>query len=420
LRGIPVAHVPPDDSRVRRAKIAVPVVFAGFGFASASWSSRIPQVRAALHVSPGVLGLILLFGAVGSGFSVPLAGIAIARFGEARVVAVSAVISAIGLGVVAVGYEHGIPPVAAGLFLFGFGNGSGDVSMNVQGTVVERHLGRAILPKFHAGWSVGTVAGAAVGTVMVAWHVPVTAHLLAIAVAAVVILVAATRSFLPHVAHQGEAPHALHAPRPAQPPESPQTTRRSPLTAWTEPRTLMIGLFVLCVTVIEGAGNSWLSLGVIDGYRASAVLGSAALAVFLTGMTAGRWFGPRVIDRFGRVRVLRAGVLVAMAGLLLVGFGRFLPIALIGAVLVGLGISLGFPVGMSAAADDPRYAAGRVSAAASLGYVAFLAGPPAIGVLASGVGVLHAMTLAGVLLVAALFLCRATRPILPIAPGAGP
>ena len=392
----------------------MPVVFAGFGFASASWSSRIPQVRAALHVSPGVLGLILLFSAVGSGVSVPLTGIAIARFGEARVVAVSAVIAATGLGVIAVGYEHGIPPVAAGLFLFGFGAGSGDVSMNVQGTVVERGIGRTILPKMHAGWSIGTVAGAAVGTVMVAWHVPVTAHLLAVAVAAAIILTAATRSFLPHT------PHPAPPADPGQQAGSAQTARRSPLTAWTEPRTLLIGLFVLCVTVIEGAGNSWLSLGVIDGYHASAVLGSAALAVFLSGMTVGRWFGPRVIDRFGRVTVLRAAMLIALAGLLLVGFGRYLPVAIAGAVLVGLGISLGFPVGMSAAADDPQYAAGRVSAAASLGYVAFLAGPPAIGALAGGVGILHAMTLAGVLLVAAFFLSRATRPLVPVVPGAEP
>jgi MFS family permease len=414
------------------------VVFAGFGFATASWSSRIPQVRAALHVSPGVLGLILLFSAVGSGVSVPLAGIAIARFGEARVVAVSAVIAATGLGFIAVGYEHGIPPVAAGLFLFGFGAGSGDVSMNVHGTVVERGIGRTILPKLHAGWSVGTVAGAAVGTVMVAWHVPVTAHLLAVAVAAAIILTASTRSFLPRTPHPaqpadpGQPAHSGQPAQPGQPAGSAQAAgsvgpaqaaRRSPLAAWTEPRTLMIGLFVLCVTVIEGAGNSWLSLGVIDGYRASAVLGSAALAVFLTGMTIGRWFGPRFIDRFGRVSVLRAAMLVALAGLLLVGFGRYLPVAIAGAVLMGLGISLGFPVGMSAAADDPRYAAGRVSAAASLGYVAFLAGPPAIGALAGGVGILHAMTLAGVLLVAAFFLSRATRttrPLVAVVPGAGP
>ena len=380
------------------------MIFTGFGFATASWASRIPDIRAALHVSPGVLGLILLFGAVGSGISVPLAGIAIARFGDARVVAVAAVVAATGLGVAAVGYQHGIPAVAAGLFGFGAGAGAGDVAMNIQGTAVERGLGRAILPKFHAGWSIGTVAGAALGTIMVAWHVPVTAHLLAVAVTVGLVLAVATRGFLPTSA------------QPAQ--EGREGGHKSPLAAWTEPRTLMIGLFVLCVTVIEGMGNSWLSLGVIDGYRASAVLGTAALSVFLAAMTAGRWFGPGAIDRFGRVGVLSTGVIVALAGLLLIGLGRYLPVAITGAVLMGLGISLGFPVGMSAAADDPRYAAGRVSAVASLGYLALLAGPPVIGALANGVGILHAMMLAGILLAAALFFVRALAPLSPVAAAA--
>ena len=176
----------------------------------------------------------------------------------------------------------------------------------------------------------------------------------------------------------------------------------------------MIGLFVLCVTVIEGVGNDWLSLGVIDGYHTPAAVGTATLAGFLAAMTAGRWFGPRFIDRYGRVPALRACAAVALGGLLLVGFGGYLPVAMAGAVLMGLGTSLGFPVGMSAAADDPRYAAGRVSVTSSVGYGAFLAGPPVIGFIADHVGVLHALTVAGVLLVIALFASSATAPLRPV------
>jgi len=70
---------------------------------------------------------------------------------------------------------------------------------------------------------------------------------------------------------------------------------------------------------------------------------------------------------------------------------------------------------MSAAADDPRYAAGRVSVTSSIGYGAFLAAPPLIGFIADQVGVLHALTVTGVLLVIALFACRATAPLRPAA-----
>lgn len=405
------------DSTVRNARNAVYIVFISFGFASASWAAQIPQVRSALSVSPGVLGLILLCSAIGPAVAIPLTGLAIHRFGEARVVAAAGIITAAGLAIVALGYPHGIAPTAVGLFIYGFGSGSGDVAMNVQGTVVERALGRAILPKFHAGWSVGTVAGAGAGTIMVAWHVPVTADLLGVALLAGITITAATRSFM--TLAPDAAPQAAPAASPGAGQAGPAAAR-SPLAAWTELRTLLIGLFVLCMTVIEGIGNNWLSLGVISGYHTAAVLGTATLSVFLAAMTAGRWFGPRAIDRHGRVRVLQAGAAIALAGLLLISFGGFLPLAVAGAALMGLGISLGFPVGMSAAADDPRYAAGRVSTASSLGYAAFLAGPPAIGALADHVGILHALALASILLVAALFLSRATAPVRVVAqPAAG-
>lgn len=396
------------DARVRAARNAVYVVFTAAGFAFASWAARIPQVRGQLRVSPGVLGLILLSIAIGSTIAMPLSGLVITKIGERRTVLVMSLISALGLATVAVGYQHGIPPVVAGLFLFGFGTGNWDVAMNVQAAAVEQALGRSIMPRFHAGWSIGTVAGAGLGAIMVAAGVPVTAHLLAVAALVAIAVPAATRRFLPHA----RAPDLVPEPLPdAAPGAAVTAVRRSPLRAWTEPRTLLIGLFVLCMALTEGTGNDWLSLGVITGYHAAPVLGTLALATFLAAMTAGRWFGPRFIDRYGRVSMLRAGAVTALAGLLLIIFGRFLPLALTGAVLLGLGTSLGFPVGLSAAADDPRYAAGRVSTASSIGYVAFLAGPPAIGFAGDHVGVLQALSLAGVVLVLAFLLSPATAPL---------
>ena len=88
-------------------------------------------------------------------------------------------------------------------------------------------------------------------------------------------------------------------------------------------------------------------------------------------------------------------------------------------MLLGLGTSQGFPVGISAAADDPRYAPGRVSTVASIGYLAFLAGPPTVGFLADHVGVLRGLSVTGVLLVVAFMLCPITAPISPSAPEPG-
>ena len=170
-------------------------VFIASGFSFASWVSRIPDVRDQLQATPSTLGLILLAVAAGSLIAMPLAGIVVTRIGAARSVAIMSGILSVGLVVVAIGYWYGIPPIVAGLFLVGFGNGTWDVAMNVEGAAVEQRLEQAIMPKFHAGFSVGTVAGALGGAAMVALGVPVTAHLIGVAVLVAVAVPWSTRSF---------------------------------------------------------------------------------------------------------------------------------------------------------------------------------------------------------------------------------
>ncbi len=388
------------DATALRAQRAVYVAFTGSGFAFASWAARIPQIRDALRATPSELGLVLLAVAAGAILALPLAGLVVNRFGPARTVAVLAGVLSVGLVVLALGYPLGAGPVAVGLFLIGYGNGTWDVAMNVEGAAVEQEIGRTIMPRFHAGFSVGTVAGALGGAACVAFDVSVTAHLLAVAaVNAAAVPALVLRGFLPRT--------------PTLDPTVgvPAGRRPSVLTAWREPRTLLIGVFVLCMAFAEGVGNDWLAVAVIDGYGTAPVVGPLAFAVFLAAMTAGRWFGPTLIDRHGRVVAVRASALVALVGLLLVVFGAVLPVAVLGAVLWGAGTALGFPVGMSAAADDPAMAATRVSVAASVAYTAFLAGPPLIGFLGDQVGVLRALLVVAALLALAALVAGVTRPL---------
>jgi fucose permease len=381
-------------ARAAAATRATYIAFIASGFQFANWASRIPQVRDRLHLSPSELGLLLLCVAAGSVLALPSSGPLIAHVGSRRTVEITAALSGAGLMVVAVGYRIGVAPVAFGLFLFGAGAGAWDVAMNVQGAAVERLTGRAIMSRFHAGFSVGTVAGALVGAAMIALGVPVTAHLLVIGLVSAVGVPLAARGF---VDDQHDA-------------EEPAAGPRASLSAWRERRTLLIGLFVLAFALAEGAAADWISVAMIDGYGAAAAVGTLAFATFLSAMTAGRWVGPGLLERYGRVPLNRGLGLLAIAGLALFAYGPSTPVAFAGAVLWGAGVSLGFPVGMSAAADEPALAAPRVSVVASIAYCAFLGGPPLIGFLGQQVTVLHALTAVMVVLALASLITGALRP----------
>ncbi len=371
------------------------LVFIGSGLGFASWAARIPQVREELKLTPGALGLVLLAIAVGSLLSLPSAGMIVHRIGAAKTIVVMSVILATGIATAGLGVLVGVTPVVIGLLLIGFGNGGWDVAMNVQAAAVEQQLKRSIMSRFHAGFSLGTVIGALLGAAMNALHVSVTVNLLLIALPLAIAMPLSTRGFLPvgSEAHD-ELSENIH-----------------PLKAWIEPRTLLIGLFVLTMAFAEGTATDWIGVATIDGYGATAALGSLAYGLFVASMTIGRWHGTQILDRFGRVPVLRACSASALTGLLIVVFGPNLVTAMVGIVLWGLGTALGFPVGMSAAADQRHFAAGRVSVVATIGYVAFLAGPPLVGLIGNQIGVLRALSVTAGLLAVGLLVAGATRPI---------
>jgi predicted MFS family arabinose efflux permease len=384
-----------DAPALRGATRGVYLVFTGAGLTFASWASRIPQVREELGLSPASLGLVLLGIAVGSLIALPSAGLIVHHFGSAKTVVVMSLVCASGIALAGVGVSLGVAPVVMGLVLTGFGNGAWDVAMNVEAAAVEQQLDHSIMSRFHAAFSVGTVIGALLGAGMNVLHVSVTVNLLLVALFIAVAVPLSTRGFLPAGTEEheksGEESHPLHA--------------------WTEPRTLLIGLFVLTMAFAEGTANDWIGVATIDSYGATATLGSLAFGVFVAAMTLGRWYGAQILDRFGRVPTLRASAAIALTGVVIVVFGPNLATAMAGTVLWGLGTALGFPVGMSAAADQPRYAAGRVSAVATIGYVAFLAGPPLVGFVGNQIGVLRALSVTAAVLAVGLLVAGATRPI---------
>ena len=194
----------------------------------------------------------------------------------ARPCAAGVLADTVGLSVAAAGAVLGSVPLAAlGLFVHGVGIGVWDVAMNVEAAEVERRMRRTVMPRFHAGWSAGSLAGAGLGVVVIALGTPMLAHLLLVTVVVGVVAVLGARGFLP-----------------AEPEHADGRSPRGP-SAWRDPRTLAIGLMVLCFAMVEGTANDWLALGLIDGYGVAHWVGVAGFATFVVAMTAGRLYGPR-------------------------------------------------------------------------------------------------------------------------------
>ncbi|WP_234996403.1 MFS transporter [Demequina sp. NBRC 110054] len=382
---------------VTAARNATLAVFTVNGFAFASWMSRVPDVKDMLDLTPGQLSLLLLALSIGSLVGLPVAGRIARRIGAANTVRLGGAVSMPGvlLAGIAVEAHASIPLVMVPLFMVGLGFGTWDVAQNLEGSIVEQSLRRAIMPWFHAGFSGGTVIGALLGALITWLAVPVGLHIGAAAVLGLAVMWWFTRDFLP--AYDEGATEAVDV----------TGATRSP---WLEPRTLLIGLIVLAAAFAEGTANDWMAVAFVDGHDTSNAMGVVALAVFLAFMTAGRILGTGLLDRYGRVVVLRTLFVTAVVGCLLVVFGPSW-LAFIGVAIWGVGASLGFPVGMSAASDDPARAALRLSVVSTIGYGAFLMGPPLIGFLGDRVGVLDAMLTVGAVSLLAILVVPAARPL---------
>lgn len=384
---------------VTGARTAVFVVFALAGLVFASWASRIADTKALLGLSAGELGLVLLAMSAGSVTGLPLAGRVSNRIGAARTVLSGGAVALVGLLSVAVvvDAQGPRPLLAAGLFLIGLGVGLWDVAMNLEGAAVEHALGSSVMPHFHAAFSGGTVLSALIGAGMSWAGVPLLPHFVGAALVTVGLGLWAVRSFLPRAVEASPGDDEAAA--------APVQRQRS---AWLEPRTLLIGVVVFAAAATEGTANDWLSVAFVEGHELPAWAGVLGFATFLTFMTIGRLLGTSLLDTHGRVPVLRVSFALAVVGAVLVIFGT--PwLAFVGAAVWGVGAALGFPVGMSASADDPQRAAARMSVVATIGYVAFIAGPPTLGFLGDEVGVLHSLLVIGALAVLALSVVPSVR-----------
>ncbi|MGO1539780.1 MAG: MFS transporter [Leucobacter sp.] len=386
------------SATIRRRMWALNALFLVQGLALASWVSRTPAIRDLISASTAEMGLVLFGLSVGSMVGVLSSGRLVARFGARRVSITGVTFVSASMPVVGIGADIGVQIIVAfGLFLFGLGMGVGEIAINIEGAVVEQEAAKPFLHALHGYFSLGTVIGAAFGILATGQQIPVELHLGGAGVVAFVALLWAMTSMPSYTGRVGAAERRsmIGTKRPA---------------VWKDPRILLIGGIVLAMALAEGTANDWLPLIMVDGHGFSPSAGSAVFMVFAISMTVGRFAGGPVLRRFGRAAVLAASAVFGVIGMALVAFVDHQAVAAVAVVLWGLGTSLGFPVAISAAGDSGPNAAARVSLVATLGYIAFLVGPPLLGFVGEHVGLRYSLIIPMVIMAAAVFFARATRP----------
>jgi predicted MFS family arabinose efflux permease len=343
-------------------------VFFVNGAAVGLWVAQIPWVQDRFDLSKSTLGVVLLTMSIGVIVALPIMGQAIVRLGSARATRLAGIAACLCVPLPILAPEPWLLPV--GLLAFGAAGGSMDVSMNAHGSAIEGALARPIMSSLHAGWSFGGFAGASLVALATAAGVDPRVQNTVGAALLLAALLVCLRALGPGSATAAGERFRLPS------------------------RAVLLMAFLCFLTMVtEGAMGDWGGVYLRGDLGTAAGVAALAFAAFSAGMTVARITGDRINARIGPTRLLRGGsALAAIAlGTLLVLADPV--VALIGLVLVGIGVANGVPLLFSAAGAGGVETAGpSIAAVSSMGSIGFLVGPPFIGVLADATSLPLALT----------------------------
>lgn len=396
--GVPPTTTP-SPARVKSARRALLVLFAILGMLMTTFLSRMPSLRDLLSVSSTGLAMLLLFGSLGALAALVVTGWANARFGSRALLFWSSFGYLFALAGVGVASALGSQVLfASSYFVVSFTFSLANVPVNAEAAELERRMERSIMSQFHAGFSVGMGIGLAVGAlasrlgISPAWHFAIVA----------VAVTAVRLALIPRAVIDG-TPDVLAASRSLGGPFATASVE------YRNRRVLLIGAIVFAASMTEMIAAQWLSLSVVDDFGKHEAVGDIIYWVFVAAMFTVRVNGASVIDRLGRVMTLRAGTVFVVTGVVLFAFTPYFWLVPVAVTLWGIGAALNFPIGFSAAADDPRHAAARVAAVSSFSTVSGLMTPQAIGRLADWIPLRQAMLLVVIGSIVSFVLARSVR-----------
>ncbi|WP_411071902.1 MFS transporter [Streptomyces sp. cmx-4-25] len=387
-----------STERLRRARFAVAAVFCVHGAVTGSFATRIPWIQEHAGVSAGQLGLALAFPALGASLAMPLAGAISHRFGART--ALRGLLVLWTLSLILPSLAPSVWGLCGALFVYGATAGMSDVAMNALGVETETRLGRSIMSSLHGMWSVGALIGSAAGTV--AAHLGADARLHHLVAA--LVLTALGLVFCQGVLDVRSTPEEEAPPRFSLPPKS----------------ALVIGAIGFCGVFAEGASLDWSAVYLRDELGTSAGLAAASTTAFALTMAVARLVGDRVVDRFGAVRTVRVGGVVATLGGLLVVLAPHAAVALAGFGLIGLGVAVVVPLAFAAAGRSGPNPSQAIAGVATITYTSGLIAPSAIGGIADATSLVFSFGLVTLLAFGLVVGAGVLRSADAKAPGASP
>ncbi|AZM52113.1 MFS transporter [Streptomyces sp. WAC 01529] len=349
-----------DKGRLRRARVAVAAVFCVHGAVTGSFATRVPWIQEHASVGAGMLGLALAFPAIGASVAMPLASRISHRLGARN--ALRGLLALWTLSLVLPSLAPNLLTLCLALFVYGATSGMSDVAMNALGVETENRMRKSIMSGLHGMWSVGALIGSAAGTVAAHLGSDARLHHALAAVALTALGLAACQGVLDLQAAPGdEVP-----PRFSLPPKS----------------ALLIGAVGFCAVFAEGASLDWSAVYLRDVLDTSAGVAAASTTGFTLTMAIARLAGDAVVNRFGAVRTVRVGGVLAALGGLLVVLASHPVMAMGGFALLGLGIAVVVPLAFAAAGRSGPNPSQAIAGVATITYTSGLIAPSAIGTLA--------------------------------------
>ncbi|TDD99739.1 MFS transporter [Flavobacterium cellulosilyticum] len=376
------------ESYLNRIRWAVSLFYFGMGLCFSSWASRIPTIKADLHLSDGQLGTILFALPVGQLIMMIFSGKLVTRFGSHRVLPLAVLLYTISL--TNIGLAHNSWQLGLGLVFFGVSGNLTNIALNTQGVYTEGLFKRTIMSSFHGMWSLAGFSGALVGLGMLTLKITTYSHFLIVG-AIVLLLVALNLKYLV---------------------KAKETKRPDKKKRFNKPdkSLILLGVIGFCSMASEGIMFDWSGVYFKDIVKAPGSLIVLGYTSFMIMMASGRFFGDRLINKFGRKTVMQISGVMISTGLFMAVLLPYIIPCTIAFMIVGVGVSTVIPTLYSIAGKHPTIPTGEaLTAVSSVSFLGFLMGPPVIGHIAEVFGLQFSFAFIGMFGILIAFLVKKVK-----------